>query len=77
MPQKMQPAVESGGTCVTTQASNANKHPGTEVKKPYKFKIVGIPKLFKPTKRRKEQPKKIRKKHDRLRPLKKKLHNET
>ena len=33
MPPKTKPTtVESGGTRITTRASNANKHPGTEAK---------------------------------------------
>jgi hypothetical protein len=33
MPPKKQPTIESGGTRVTTRASNVNKHPGTDAKK--------------------------------------------
>jgi hypothetical protein len=33
MPPKKPPTVESGGSRVTTRASNANKHPGTDAKK--------------------------------------------
>jgi hypothetical protein len=33
MPPKKKPTDQNGGTRVTTRASNANKHPGTEAKK--------------------------------------------
>src|SRR5271168_1557040 len=46
-------------------------------RKPYKLNIVGNPRLFKQKRREKEQPKKLRKKHNKQRPYREKLLNRT
>lgn len=57
MPQKTQPTVESGGTRVTTRASNANKHPGTEAKKALQVQNRRDPEVIQADKEKKKATK--------------------
>lgn len=79
MPPKLKSTsnVESGGagSRVTTRASNANKRPGNEAKRHYKFNSVGIRMLLKPRKKKRKKPKKQRKKRAKRKLLKGKLLN--
>jgi hypothetical protein len=77
MPPKKQTTIESGGTRVTTRASNANKHPGTEAKKTLQVQNRRDPEVIKADKEKKKRPRKPRKKHNKQRLPKGKLLNET
>lgn len=53
MPPKKLPTVESGGSRVTTRASNANKHPGTDAKKTLQVQNRRDPKVIQADKEKK------------------------
>jgi phage protein D len=57
MPPKKQPTIESGGSRVTTRASNANKHPGTEAKKTLQVQNRRDPEVVKADKEKKKAAK--------------------
>jgi len=57
MPPKKQPIVESGGSRVTTRATNANKHPGTEAKKTLQVQNRRDPEVVKADKEKKRAAK--------------------
>ena len=77
MPPKTKPTtVESGGTCITTQASNANKHPGTEAKMTLQVQHRRDPDVIKAEKeKKKRKQRKQRKKCVKKRRLKEKSLN--
>lgn len=57
MPPKKQPTVESGGSRVTTRASNVNKHPGTEAKKTLQVQVRRDPEVIQADKDKKKAAK--------------------
>lgn len=62
MAPKTQPTIESGGTRVTTRASNANKHPGTDAKKTLQVQSRRDPKVIEAEKEEKRAAKDAREK---------------
>ena len=61
MPPKTKPTtVESGGTRITTRASNANKHPGTEAKMTLQVQHRRDPDVIKAEKEKKKEAKKAK-----------------